>query len=98
MKTTSDKKPTLSIHPHSTLVLEVPESEGTFKIPAAVINPSATVDSFCKLITHSSLEHDSIHKDYASLIPHASIGGSCIIGACRAYLDTGYTYAHHQNW
>lgn len=93
MKITSYLKPVSIIHPTATLASGVPVGEGTVIMPGAIINSSATVGRFCILNTKSSLDHDSVLKDFASLAPNATIGGSCTIGECSA-ICIGATLTH----
>ena len=93
MKITSYLKPVSIIHPTATLASGVPVNEGTVIVPGAIINSSATVGRFCILNTKSSLDHDSVLKDFASLAPNATIGGSCTIGECSA-ICIGATLTH----
>jgi acetyltransferase-like isoleucine patch superfamily enzyme len=48
------------------------------------INACSSVGRFCILNTNSSLDHDSILEDFASLAPGATTGGNCRVGQFSA--------------
>jgi acetyltransferase-like isoleucine patch superfamily enzyme len=50
----------------------------------AVVNPGARVGAFCILNTNSSIDHDCILEDYASLAPGVVTGGGVVIGRYTA--------------
>jgi len=73
-----------AIHPKASIALEVSIGEGTVVMPGVAINPCSSVGRFCILNTNSSLDHDSILEDFASLAPGATTGGNCRIGQYSA--------------
>lgn len=73
-----------AIHPKASIATEVSIGEGTVVMAGASINPCSSVGRFCILNTNSSLDHDSILEDFASLAPGATTGGNCRIGQYSA--------------
>jgi len=73
-----------TIHPKASIATEVSIGEGTVVMAGVSINPCSSIGRFCILNTNSSLDHDSILEDFASLAPGATTGGKCHIGQYSA--------------
>ena len=73
-----------AIHPKTSIAMDVSIGEGTVVMAGVSINPCSSVGRFCILNTNSSLDHDSILEDFASLAPGATTGGNCRIGQYSA--------------
>lgn len=73
-----------AIHPKASVATDVSLGEGTVVMAGVSVNPGSSVGRLCILNTHSSLDHDSILENYASLAPHATTGGNCRIGKYTA--------------
>lgn len=71
-------------HPKASIAMEVSIGEGTVVMAGCVINPCSSVGRFCILNTNSSLDHDSVLEDFASLAPGATTGGNCRISQYSA--------------
>lgn len=67
--------------------------DGTVVMPGVVIGPNTRVGKFCILNTRSSIDHDCILSDYASLAPGAITGGRVIIGN-RSAISMGAIIKH----
>ena len=73
-----------AIHPKASIAMEVSIGEGTVVMAGVSINACSSVGRFCILNTNSSLDHDSILEDFASLAPGATTGGNCRVGQFSA--------------
>ena len=73
-----------AVHPKSSIAMEVSVGEGSVVMAGVSINPCSSIGRFCILNTNSSLDHDSILEDFASLAPGATTGGNCRIGQYSA--------------
>jgi sugar O-acyltransferase (sialic acid O-acetyltransferase NeuD family) len=73
-----------AIHPKASIASDVTIGEGTVIMAGVTINPCSSVGRFCILNSNSSLDHDSILDDYASLAPGVTTGGNCRIGRYSA--------------
>ena len=69
-----------AVHPAAAVASSVSVGEGSVVMAGAVINPGSTVGRGCILNTRSSLDHDSVIEDFASLAPGATTGGRVRIG------------------
>lgn len=80
-----DLAPTLpfvaALHPAAQIGRNVVIGAGTLVMAGACINPGCTVGVGCVVNTLSSLDHDSVMGDYATLAPRAATGGNCTIGS-----------------
>lgn len=85
--------PTL-IHPSAIVGRSAKIGIGTIVMPGAIIGSNVTIQSFCIINTHASIDHDSCMADYASLAPGVCTGGSVQIG-CRTALSIRSTIIHH---
>ena len=83
-----------AIHPSSSIGKDVVIGEGTVIMAGAVVNSNSSVGKFCILNTLSSLDHDSVLGDFASLAPGVRTGGSCRIGRLSA-IGIGAVLAHN---
>lgn len=81
-----DLKFVSAIHPMACVAREVVIGDGTVIVGGAVVNPCARIGVSCIINTCASLDHDSTMGDYASLAPHASVGGNCTV---REYAAIG---------
>jgi len=73
-----------TIHPKASIANEISIGDGTVVMAGVTINPCSTIGRFCILNTNSSLDHDSILEDFASIAPGTTIGGNCHIGRYSA--------------
>jgi sugar O-acyltransferase (sialic acid O-acetyltransferase NeuD family) len=73
-----------AIHPRACIAKDVCIGAGSVIMAGVVINPGATVGRFCILNTNSSLDHDCVLEDFASLAPRVATGGNCRIGSHSA--------------
>lgn len=73
-----------AIHPSASISKEVSIGEGTVVMAGASINSCSSIGRSCILNTHSSLDHDSVLEDFASIAPNATTGGNCHIGKYSA--------------
>lgn len=73
-----------AIHPKASIATEVSIGEGTVVMAGVSVNPCSSIGRCCILNTKSSLDHDSILEDFASLAPGATTGGYCRIGQYSA--------------
>lgn len=73
-----------TIHPDASIATGVSIGDGTVVMAGALINPCSSIGRFCILNTNSSLDHDSVLEDFASLAPGATTGGNCRIGKFSA--------------
>lgn len=73
-----------AIHPKASIATGVSIGEGAVVMSGVSVNPCCSVGRFCILNTNSSLDHDSILEDFASLAPGATTGGNCQIGRYSA--------------
>lgn len=89
-----DLKFVSAIHPSSSIGKGVVIGEGTVVMAGAVVNPHSRVGDFCILNTLSSLDHDSVLGDFASLAPGVRTGGSCRIGKLSA-IGIGAVLVHN---
>lgn len=72
------------VHPKASVGGGAFLGEGTVMMAGAVVNSGARVGRHCILNTNSSLDHDSVLEDHASLAPQAMTGGACRIGEYSA--------------
>lgn len=85
-----------AVHPKASIAMEVSVGEGTVVMAGVSINPCSSVGRFCILNTNSSLDHDSILEDFASLAPGVTAGGNCRIGQyCAISIGTVLTHGIH---
>lgn|ERR1017187_3340017 len=84
--------PTL-IHASAVISSFTKISEGSVVMPNAVVGPNADIGKFCILNTQSSIDHDGVMADYASLAPGAIVGGSVTIGM-RSSVSIGAVIKH----
>ena len=73
-----------AIHPKASIAKDVFIGEGTVIMAGVTINPCCSIGQFCILNTNSSLDHDSVIKDFSSIAPRVTTGGDCEIGAYSA--------------
>lgn len=68
-----------AIHPSASIATDVKIGEGTVVMAGVSINSSTSIGRCCILNTNSSLDHDSVMEDFASLAPRVVTGGHCRI-------------------
>lgn len=68
------------VHPAAVIASDVSLGEGTVVVGGAVVNVSARVGRGCILNTKSSLDHDCVMEDFASLAPGVTVGGESFVG------------------
>ena len=69
-----------AVHPAAAVASSVSIGAGSVVMAGAVVNPGSTVGCGCIVNTRSSLDHDSVMEDFASLAPGATTGGRVRIG------------------
>lgn len=72
------------IHPRATVARSISCGEGAVLLAGSVINSYASVGRFCLLNTCSSLDHNAVLEEGASLAPNACVGGATHIGRCTS--------------
>lgn len=65
------------IHPQASLARDVEVGEGTVIMSGVVVNSGSRIGRHCLLNTQSSLDHDGVMEDGASLAPGSTLGGNC---------------------
>ena len=73
-----------AVHPRATVARNVLIGAGTVVMAGATINPGCSIGCHCILNTGSSLDHDSVVEDFASLAPGATTGGNVRLGSFAA--------------
>lgn len=73
-----------AIHPSAQTAKDVEIGNGTVVMAGAIINSSSSVGEHCIINTNSSLDHDSVMKDFSSLAPNVTTGGNVEIGKFSA--------------
>ncbi len=73
-----------AVHPSAQIARSAALGLGTAVMAGAVVNPYASVGSFCIINTRASLDHDSHLDDYASIGPGATLAGNVRVGAYSA--------------
>jgi sugar O-acyltransferase (sialic acid O-acetyltransferase NeuD family) len=72
------------IHPSAQIGKDVQIGAGTIVMAGVTINPSSNIGNFAILNTQSSMDHDGVLGDFASLAPGVVTGGNVQIGAFSA--------------
>ena len=83
-----------AIHPSVIIGKEAVFGIGLVIMAGVIINNNCIVGNHCFLATKSSLDHDSVIKDYSSLSPGVTTGGRIIIGECTA-IGIGASILHY---
>ena len=78
------------IHPSSVISEDSKIGEGAAIMPLCVINNSSEIGKGVIVNTKSSLDHDNLLKDFSSVAPGVTTGGSVIIGS-RTAISIGAT-------
>ena len=86
------KFPSLS-HRTSVIGISSVVGEGTVLMPQCNVGPKSTVGRFCIINTGSSIDHDCILNDYASIAPGVVTGGKVSVGL-RSSISIGATVKH----
>jgi sugar O-acyltransferase (sialic acid O-acetyltransferase NeuD family) len=73
-----------AVHPESVVDKSVHIGEGSVIMAGTVVNHNAEIGAHCILNTISSLDHDSVMKDFSSLAPGSVVGGNVSIGTNSA--------------
>ena len=68
------------VHPDTSVAEGVLLGEGSVLMAGCRVNADARIGAHCILNTQSSLDHDSVLEDFASLAPGAITGGNVRIG------------------
>lgn len=79
-----------AIHPSAVIARESVIGEGTVIMAGAVVNPAARIGAHVIINTNSSVDHDCVIEDFASIAPGVALGGNVTlrravavgIGAC----------------
>lgn len=82
-----------AVHPSAVVARGVTIGEGTVLMAGAIVNSDSRIGNFCILNTNSSLDHDCLMEDYASLAPGVTTGGNVSIGGFTA-ISLGCSIAH----
>lgn len=82
------------VHPSAAIAESVTIGAGTVVTAGVTVSACASVGKSCILNTQSSLDHDSVLEDFASLAPRATTGGNCHIGQ-RSAISIGAVLLHH---
>lgn len=83
----------LAIHPSASISPSALIGAGTCIMANSAINAHSNVGMHCIINTASSLDHDCIMNDFASLAPGVCTGGNVSIGECSA-LSIGSVVIH----
>ncbi len=81
------------VHPAATIAEGVLISEGSILLAGVTVNADAHIGAHCILNTCSSLDHDGVLADFASLAPGVTTGGNVHIGECTA-ISLGASVIH----
>lgn len=73
-----------TVHPKASIGKNVAIGRGSVVMPGVVVNTNSRVGNFCILNTNSSLDHDGIINDYASMAPGVCTGGNFVLGRYSA--------------
>jgi sugar O-acyltransferase (sialic acid O-acetyltransferase NeuD family) len=76
------------IHPSTVVGRDATLGAGTVAMPRAVVGAGSQVGEGCILNTGSSLDHDSVLGDWASLAPGVTTGGRVRVGV-RTFVGLG---------
>jgi len=68
------------VHPDATVAASVLVGEGSVLMAGCRVNADARIGRHCIVNTQSSLDHDSVLEDFASLAPGAITGGNVRVG------------------
>lgn len=82
-----------AVHPRATVASDVVLGAGTVVMAGAIVNPGCRIGRGCILNSASSLDHDSVMGEFASLAPGAVTGGDVDIGELAA-IGIGATIRH----
>lgn len=69
-----------TIHPNTTIGIDVAIGEGTAVMPGVIVNANTNIGNHCILNTYTSLDHDGSMGDFSSLGPRVCTGGNFILG------------------
>jgi sugar O-acyltransferase (sialic acid O-acetyltransferase NeuD family) len=89
-------KPVSLIHPMSYISPSAHVDRGTLVMGGAIINSGCNVGAHCIVNTNASLDHDSVLKPFASILPGVCTGGNVSIGECSC-VCLGTTISHGLN-
>ena len=82
-----------TIHPSAIIASDVEIDRGTVIMPRVTVISGCKIGKGCILNTASSLDHDSIMKDWSSIAPGTITGGNVEIGM-RSSLGLGSNLIH----
>ncbi|MBZ5749047.1 acetyltransferase [Metabacillus rhizolycopersici] len=84
MSVCPDFKFVSAIHPASVIGRDVKIGDGTVVMAGAVINSNSLIADHCIINTQSSVDHDGLIENFASLAPGVTLGGNVRIGEYSA--------------
>ena len=93
-KTNPDFKFINCIHPNSILGKDTSLGEGNVVMAGVIINSLSTIKNHCILNTNSSVDHDCLIFDFASIAPGVTIGGNVTIGT-YSHIGIGSNIFHN---
>ena len=73
-----------TIHPNTSIAMDVNIGKGTAIMAGVIINSCCNIGDFCILNTKSSLDHDSDMSSFSSFAQNVTTGGNCTIGQFSA--------------
>jgi sugar O-acyltransferase (sialic acid O-acetyltransferase NeuD family) len=80
-------------HPSAVIAASAEINEGTAILAGSHVGPYSQIGKCCIINTGSSLDHDCVLGDFASLAPGAFTGGQVNIGECSA-IGVGASISH----
>ncbi len=83
-----------TVHPMASIAKSVLIGKGSVIMGGSAINSNCTIGKFCICNTNSSLDHDSVLENFASLAPGVTVGGNVRIGSFSA-VCIGTTIVHN---
>ena len=85
------------IHQSAVIGINSQIEEGVVIMPNSNIGPNSKVGRLCIINTSSSVDHDCVVSDFASLAPGVITGGNVKVGELSA-ISIGCCKAGYQNW
>ncbi len=82
-----------AIHPSAQIARGVEISSGTVVMAGSCINADTRIGSHCIINTRSSIDHDCVIEDFASIAPGATLGGNVRVG-CGSAVGLGASIIH----
>lgn len=81
------------VHTSASIGIHSSIAPGSVVMPNVTVGPNTKIGQFCLLNTNSSIDHDSVMQDYASLAPGVHTGGNVRIGE-RSAISIGAAVRH----